>query len=953
MKNILLVAFISALLLISGFFIFFQETENSKGHDFSINYSPISAAKKIRFADGKRSDHLFLNNAKEFTIFTIIPKNLAPSVQDFYLETNADKKTLKNDPILKFTPKEDNIIIKMEFTNTSDIGSVNIILPKEFTDSLSTEQEGELLKEFENISELNLDNAKANELENILGEQLVSAFTEEAKLEEKKEERVIYFEAEESQFRRIINSIRGSVGEIVKKYLASGESKQLGTSSQPEIKIFAYPREFVPVKQKTKITVTSDTTIEGIDVFVFDYSGSFSKTLNENQKTIEKDKPLEIIWDGDGFQEGTYFIKASKEGTIIELAQRSIPEIRLIEEVIVRDRKARFDEIYSEENIFEETIEIGLTKNKPKITLKKPLFNPNEVNYTGIGPIEDFSIPNSGDIEINGFPQRIRTEPGIKLSVVDEEGDNSEWGEQPYTLVIDLNFTELLGNKKLPETLEKEIKIDYSIFEGGYAPPIKLKINLNEPGYILAPQEFSEVAQETATKKGWEFIEFENELGIIEVTGEISFENEKLYVSSGKTAIINGVSIEGNPYGEGNTFIYFDGKKEYEDTENYVSFVGENEIYINNAKNNFSVKFLEGNPYFDIEENDFLRFDGRKKLVRINGRKSEGLIPEVSLLKNFGDKYQFLSIRNGAITVEVSPTNKVHINQGEGFYRNSSTRFSFRILDEQGNDAIGKASNPEKILFGNYNDFIQLPANESEGLISNGNLSIKLSEKLVVIEDESYSMENFGDEFPHITINGEIDEHGLRILRMQLSVLAPKVISSIEAINFLTREEFVERDMSSAGAFASWNGMSLTIPIVEPNSIWTTAHESSHVYTFRIIRDQTRSEYYSEDSEFQTAWQEIAGEYFNQSGDPGKMRTRWPEDSGTEPRNGFARPYGANNFLEDVATLTQLVYESPDQYAELINPKNENYDIRFVQKLNLLKEYEFIIDKQYNYITGK
>tara|TARA_Y100000310_G_scaffold330357_1_gene401839 strand:+ start:1811 stop:4069 length:2259 start_codon:yes stop_codon:yes gene_type:complete len=104
---------------------------------------------------------------------------------------------------------------------------------------------------------------------------------------------------------------------------------------------------------------------------------------------------------------------------------------------------------------------------------------------------------------------------------------------------------------------------------------------------------------------------------------------------------------------------------------------------------------------------------------------------------------------------------------------------------------------------------------------------------------------------------------------------------------------------------------------------------------------------------FETEWKSIAGDFYGV--DLGEKRAglaiSWADGS-NEPRNGFVRPYGANNYLEDIATFVENVYKNPDFYKPLITQGSAQYDVRYRQKLDLLYERDFITQEKYDYITG-
>jgi len=107
------------------------------------------------------------------------------------------------------------------------------------------------------------------------------------------------------------------------------------------------------------------------------------------------------------------------------------------------------------------------------------------------------------------------------------------------------------------------------------------------------------------------------------------------------------------------------------------------------------------------------------------------------------------------------------------------------------------------------------------------------------------------------------------------------------------------------------------------------------------------------------SWNQIVGGIYGQNlADPsisgvGNRLSRIWTDGSTDPKNGFVRAYGANNFKEDVATYVEAVYTNPGIFKDLINPKSPKYDEKYLKKLLLLKEYGFITSKEWKAITAR
>lgn len=58
-------------------------------------------------------------------------------------------------------------------------------------------------------------------------------------------------------------------------------------------------------------------------------------------------------------------------------------------------------------------------------------------------------------------------------------------------------------------------------------------------------------------------------------------------------------------------------------------------------------------------------------------------------------------------------------------------------------------------------------------------------------------------------------------------------------------------------------------------------------------------------------------------------------------------PYGCFNILEDVATFVGATV-TPNSFSGLLNPASPKYDERYRKKLDLIYEYKFISEAEYN-----
>ncbi|MBI2597897.1 MAG: hypothetical protein HYW50_01745 [Candidatus Diapherotrites archaeon] len=318
-----------------------------------------------------------------------------------------------------------------------------------------------------------------------------------------------------------------SPAKIVEKALQPG-----GISG---ISIFA-DEKFVPGKDRvTKINVVNDTGGEVKELLVFIISkGKIYDLLNGIPgvfKHVLKDqiqlKPGEgetIEWNGTAggkfVPSDTYLIVASVK---VENNLKAATQIIIYSADDTRNRAKLI-----EENRWPKELEVGVSPNKQLAVIGKPdagqkkIFVVNEFSSETLGiEDKDFPITLAHEIVINGLPQTQLSnaeQKKIKVEVKDFEGDGSEYGSEPYGLIISLDYSEYFTqNMPLPE---KEVfEISFSSPPFPTSPQINLKVNINESGAILYKKENSELfefVQELAFKKGWELIGIENVAGLSE-----------------------------------------------------------------------------------------------------------------------------------------------------------------------------------------------------------------------------------------------------------------------------------------------------------------------------------------------------------------------------------------------------------------------------------------------------
>lgn len=131
-------------------------------------------------------------------------------------------------------------------------------------------------------------------------------------------------------------------------------------------------------------------------------------------------------------------------------------------------------------------------------------------------------------------------------------------------------------------------------------------------------------------------------------------------------------------------------------------------------------------------------------------------------------------------------------------------------------------------------------------------------------------------------------------------------------------------------------------------------HEITHAHVFSLETLSKKSItgfIVRENLSFKDKWQKIAG---NQYGyglgakviDKTKAQ-RWA-DGTSIPKYGCVNAYGCNNLDEDIATFVEKISEKdPLFFSQLLDQDSAQYEPKYIQKIELLREYKLITPKEY------
>lgn len=492
---------------------------------------------------------------------------------------------------------------------------------------------------------------------------------------------------------------------------------------------------------------------------------------------------------------------------------------------------------------------------------------------------------------------------------------------------------------------------------------------------IMLPKEITSITipeTDRVTLEIKEEQEISLENGATMTAGRVNLYGGRIYVPSGDEVTINDIFIRNVEFGPP-IEMYFDGKT-HEGI--YISMDKEEGwLFLDTADSEYGLSFLPGNAFFDVEENDFLIVYPIGTTMSIE--KREGFIPLVTA------EGQELKVLNGPDEYFFATDFKHFetIVEAISYYHGNAVPFTLQFTNEEGQNIFGEE--PQKIIFDNDKNYfimpIDFPAEEGECLAC----MVDISKSTALYNYYSEKSSKIEDMPLIITDNAAVTARLIEDLQ-QLPQNLRKDLWKIKIVPDDKIEEACEQPFS-IGCTRS----SREIILPEHYDFSTLYHEAAHtkVYAIEQVQGSARKEWtieniellqahnqefinamseeekiaymelnelkYQEEQEtFESRWEAIAGNVYGKDLQEEALAIRWT-DGTEEPRNGCMKPYGCNNLHEDVAThLETFGKRDYGLFKELIDPTNAKYDPRYKQKLDLLYEYEFITEEQYNQSIG-
>lgn len=451
----------------------------------NVIYSDFNLYKNITFSNQRAESYSF-DLINPVIIFIIIPKSVANDISEISFNGDFDSEIIQSDPIIMFKSKElspgkKNLQITTPIGNKNQT-SITFIFPYLEYTKLSL-NEKELLKQ----TVIEASTKGEQNFSIIQSQKVMQDYANGLKQVElqKQETKKVNFSEKTTMLDLAIKSIKNAVKEY--KTIIKESNKYDVNVSLNKTTVNYYPGlDDIILTLKPNINLS-------------EYSLIFSD-INEN-----------IIWDerttGKLIKDETYkqslFMLSYAKPRGIKPGEKIYLSISKYTTNLENQPKLKI--LYN--NSIVEKIELNITGKEELESTPWP--TKIELGVTSLMPI------NQIDTNIT-YPLELRkiAELGYSMSVPKIEGNPNisgitlgispgPNGQEPHKLTVKVNYDELVKNNfELPQKIDFNITLKYLFSQT--PNPIRVKINVNKPGVILAPSLLKEAADYVSQIKGWE-----------------------------------------------------------------------------------------------------------------------------------------------------------------------------------------------------------------------------------------------------------------------------------------------------------------------------------------------------------------------------------------------------------------------------------------------------------------
>ncbi|MFA6269200.1 MAG: hypothetical protein WC652_05260, partial [archaeon] len=481
----------------------------------NIFYSDFNFSKEITFSNQRTEEYSFdLKNPQ--VVFVLVPKSVAASVSQITFGGDFDGEILLDDPIILFRPKDFSPGKKV-FRIATPVGDKNqtslvFAFPLAEYNQL-TVQDKNLLKQTVIDVSLRAEQNYSVYASNKVMQDYADGLRRGIVGQEKFVNELVRVNFAEQV--RLVDRAISSMNNAVKDYPKTTTSVSTSTNT-PDVKVsfdklsFNY---YIP-DDDIVLTFTSNVDLSAYGL-LFKVKGSNSPGwLVTNKQDIKKGQTVKVS---------------------LSLAYAKVTGIKPGQKIVFKMIKRTFG---------------GVHDSNLVMLYGKNIVNEMEFTVTGEEALQVTSWPKKIELGVTSlnlmgrvdtnieYPLDLRSDDeigksidlpviennpnifGINLSVM--PGPN---GKEPHLLVVQADYVQLIkNNPSLPQTIEFNLTLNYTFLKK--PEPIKVKINLNKSGVVLAPLSLKVAADYVSQIKGWKeiLIDDSNALG------------EKTLVMIGKSA---------------------------------------------------------------------------------------------------------------------------------------------------------------------------------------------------------------------------------------------------------------------------------------------------------------------------------------------------------------------------------------------------------------------------------
>ncbi|MFA5931726.1 MAG: C25 family cysteine peptidase [archaeon] len=470
-----------------------------------ITYVDFNITKSITWSDSRSEEYLFdLKNP--IIVFLIFPKSVAGDISQIKVEGDFVSQVIQSDPILLLHSKDlaPGIKTLKLITPKGDLNKTSLAFTFPYSEyvKLSNSDKNLLIQTVIEVSSRGEQNYEITESLNVMqnyANELNNETITTQELTENKNMNKLNFAASISKLLRAVNALKKSVTEKKIEWFEYYDVKASLTSTsinyfddQNDISLNFVLNQ--PTLEEFSLVFTNDKNIQW-------YIPKNLSLIRGQNVTI----PLKLLSyaKSKGIQPGDKaYLELSRHTTNVE----ALPKLKMLYngELVERIELTITGMEELRKSPWPNMFEFGLTNLNPTKTISTPITYP--LNLRTVAQVEhSMQIPQ---IELG---QNVE---GIDVSIGSFDLISEKYiDEEPYQLVINSDYTKIMASNgwtesDLPKVIDFNISLKY--FLSKTPTPIRIKINLNKSGVVLASSKLIDAANYISNLKGWSKIIFDD-----------------------------------------------------------------------------------------------------------------------------------------------------------------------------------------------------------------------------------------------------------------------------------------------------------------------------------------------------------------------------------------------------------------------------------------------------------